>query len=329
MKLYKKIVILLAVVTALGVGAFSAYANLINPNLLNNVASPKVKPATITEEANQQEPAKITTMAETKSASSNEITVTTNNADKKVNFEINIPEESGKEVSVICMTPRYTKSTIEDWSQEQGKVCHLEQILLDAQGKGSGQIALETIISGDYKLSIGTQAKSYLKTFSLSAIKNGWVSGVYYKNDVVQKNKWVGSKYYTDKNGKKTANKVLTIKKKRYAFNKSGVRQTGTKWVTIKKTKYYVKKGLVKPNVWVGKYRTNNKGARIKNAIVKVKKKLYVIKNSKRQTGNKVITFKKSKYYVNKKGIVTTKKTISYKGKKYKANAKGALKLVK
>ena len=159
--------------------------------------------------------------------------------------------------------------------------------------------------------------------------KNGWVNGMYYKNNVVQKYTWVDKKYFTDKNGKKISNKVLTISGKKYAFNKSGVYQKGTKWFTIGKKKYYISKGLVKPNVWVKDYRTDKNGARIANKKIKVKRKFYIIKKSKRQKGNKIVTFKRKKYYINKKGVVAVKKTMKYKGKRYFANKNGVLKLRK
>lgn len=136
--------------------------------------------------------------------------------------------------------------------------------------------------------------------------KNGWINGYYYKNNVVQKNKWIsGRKYRTDKNGKMIKNKIVKIGKNRYAFGKSG-RIIKNKWIKRNNKKY----------------RAGKKGTLLKNTTVKIGKKRYAFNKNGVLIKNRWFKHNKKWFRANKRGMLFTNRKIKIKNRTYRFNKK-------
>lgn len=194
-----------------------------------------------------------------------------------------------------------------------------------------GTYTATVTVSGSNSISASFDVSfTVVKPDEIIPLRNGWINDFYYKDGVVQKNVWVGN-YYTDENGKKTTDAVVRISGKIYAFNKDGIRQTGTKWVPVKGKLYRIVNGYVKPNIWVGDYRTDKNGARIKSGKINIGSKTYIIKSNKRQKGNRLVTLNNKTYYVTKSGTVKKNAWIvkSVKGKKQYYRSKPGGEIIK
>ncbi len=150
----------------------------------------------------------------------------------------------------------------------------------------------------------------------------------YYKNDVMQKKKWIkvkGKKYYLDKKGYRVTG-LVKIGSQHYYFNTKGVLQK-KKWVSSNGEDYYAAgDGAILKSQWLYKnnvlvYVTGD-GSMAKNELVKIRKSTYYF-NSK---GKRSKGFKKHNgkyYYCNSKGIIQKKKWIKKSGKMYYLQSNG------
>ena len=150
----------------------------------------------------------------------------------------------------------------------------------------------------------------------------------YFKNNVIQKKKWItvgGKKYYLDKNGYRVIG-LVKIGNKHYYFNTKGVLQK-KKWISSNGEDYYVSSnGAVLKSQWLYKgnilvYVTSD-GSVAKDELVKIGGNTYYF-NSK---GKRSKGFKKCNgkyYYCNSKGIIQKKKWIKKNGKTYYLQSSG------
>lgn len=165
---------------------------------------------------------------------------------------------------------------------------------------------------------VGSKKYYYKKSGKVGTTKGkgltGWnkIGSYYYyfnKNGVLQKNRWIGSKYYVDENGRRL---VSTVTPDGYLVNSKGVKVSLAKgWIEIDGKYYYYKSGT-KITGWLkvsGKYYyLDSDGVRQTGWLTLKKKTYYLDSNGVRQTGWTTINSKR--YYFNSKGVLQTSTTI-------------------
>jgi len=183
---------------------------------------------------------------------------------------------------------------------------------------------------GDYYYYFGTDGKLqtgwvtengkkyyYKKTGEIGTIgygMTGWVKlGSYYyyfnKKGVMQHDKWIGSKYYVDRKGRRL---VSTVTPDGYLVDSKGLKgELASGWIEIDGAYYYYKSGE-KVTGWLklsGKYYyMDENGVRQTGWLTIGSKTYYLNASGVRQTG--WVTIDSKRYYFNSKGVLQTNTTV-------------------
>ena len=211
------------------------------------------------------------------------------------------------------------------------KTAYSEARQEDSQALQDGQDSLsqdqETIQNDSVSRDDSPQADSLEETKDGIIVENG--EKYYYKNDVLQNNRWIlldGKWMYAGTDGKLYRNTVLVINGKTYGFNDAGIMQTGVFYVGGKE--YLADdSGALISNRWAldekGWKYSGSEGQVLTNQWIYYFGQWYYARNDGYIYQNCIFEVDGNKYYAQSGGSIIQNKWMLNDGKWYYANPGG------